>query len=145
VTYSLHPEAGKELAAAAAFYKERAGASLARAFLAEFERVAKLLVQTPGLGTLAPGACIRCGAFRTRSTTVVPKKVFEYSSSVISIAARTTGAVASDRGTRRMLSFSTETLDPFEFVRTIAVARVALQEGMLRAGLNLQANYECHP
>ena len=55
MTYSLHPDAEKELTAAAAFYKERAGAALALAFLAEFERVAKLLVQNPELGTPASG------------------------------------------------------------------------------------------
>ena len=51
MTYSLHPEAEEELASAAAFYKEHAGLVLANAFLAEFERVAKLLVQLPELGT----------------------------------------------------------------------------------------------
>jgi toxin ParE1/3/4 len=43
------------LADAAAFYKERAGAALARTFLSEFERVATLLMQNPNLGTSAGG------------------------------------------------------------------------------------------
>ena len=51
MSYSLHPEAEAELAAAAAFYKQQAGVALASAFLAEFGRVAGLLVSNPGLGT----------------------------------------------------------------------------------------------
>ena len=51
MSYSLHPEAETELAAAAAFYKQQAGVALASAFLAEFVRVADLLVGNPGLGT----------------------------------------------------------------------------------------------
>jgi plasmid stabilization system protein ParE len=55
VTYSLHPEASKELEEALAFYREQGGIKLARAFLAEFERVATLLVSNPGFGTPAAG------------------------------------------------------------------------------------------
>ena len=51
MSYSLHPEAEAELAAAATFYKQQAGVALASAFLAEFARVAGLLVGNPGLGT----------------------------------------------------------------------------------------------
>ena len=51
MSYSLHPEAEQELASASAFYKEQAGLALANAFLAEFERVAKMLVSNPDLGT----------------------------------------------------------------------------------------------
>ncbi|HXS19287.1 MAG TPA: type II toxin-antitoxin system RelE/ParE family toxin [Polyangiaceae bacterium] len=51
MSYSLHPEAEQELASASAFYKEQAGLALATAFLAEFERVAEVLVQNPNLGT----------------------------------------------------------------------------------------------
>ena len=54
MTYSLHPEAEAELASAAGFYKQRAGLSIALAFIDEFERVAKLLVSYPELG--APNA-----------------------------------------------------------------------------------------
>lgn len=42
--YRLHPEAAEELRHAVAFYREQGGIALARAFLAEFERVAALLV-----------------------------------------------------------------------------------------------------
>jgi plasmid stabilization system protein ParE len=56
VTYSLHPAATKELEDALAFYREQGGIGLARAFLAEFERVAALLVSNPGFGTPATGA-----------------------------------------------------------------------------------------
>ena len=55
MSYSLHPQAEQELADAAAFYEERAGAALARTFLSEFERVATLLMQNPNLGTPADG------------------------------------------------------------------------------------------
>jgi len=51
VTYSLHPEAAAELEEALEFYREQGGIGLARAFLAEFERVAVLLVSNPGFGT----------------------------------------------------------------------------------------------
>ena len=55
MSYSLHPEAEAELAAAAAFYKQQAGVALASAFLTEFVRVAGLLVGNPGLGTPTEG------------------------------------------------------------------------------------------
>lgn len=47
----IHRLAGEDLAEAVRFYKSEAGIGLARRFLAEFERVAKLLEQHPGLGT----------------------------------------------------------------------------------------------
>lgn len=56
MTYSLHPEATKELEEALAFYREQGGIGLARTFLAEFERVATLLVSNPGFGTPTTGA-----------------------------------------------------------------------------------------
>ena len=55
MSYSLHPEAESELAAAATFYKRQAGVALASAFIAEFVRVAGLLVANPGLGTPVEG------------------------------------------------------------------------------------------
>ena len=55
MTYALHPEATKELAEALAFYREQGGIELARAFLAEFERVATLLISNPGFGTPTTG------------------------------------------------------------------------------------------
>jgi len=55
VTYSLHPEAAAELEEALEFYREQGGIGLARAFLAEFERVAVLLVSNPGFGTPTTG------------------------------------------------------------------------------------------
>ena len=48
---SIHRLASEDLAEAVRFYKSEAGTGLARRFLAEFERVAKLLEQHPGLGT----------------------------------------------------------------------------------------------
>ena len=51
MTRSIHRFAAEDLTDAVRFYKTEAGAGLARRFLAEFERVAKLLEQHPGLGT----------------------------------------------------------------------------------------------
>jgi plasmid stabilization system protein ParE len=51
VNRSIHRFASEDLAEAVRFYKSEAGTGLARRFLAEFERVAKLLEQHPGLGT----------------------------------------------------------------------------------------------
>ena len=48
---SIHRLASEDLAEAVRFYKSEAGSGLARRFLAEFERVAKLLELHPGLGT----------------------------------------------------------------------------------------------
>ena len=48
---TIHRLASEDLAEAVRFYKSEAGAGLARRFLTEFERVAKLLEQYPGLGT----------------------------------------------------------------------------------------------
>jgi toxin ParE1/3/4 len=55
VTYSLHPEAAAELEDAFEFYRKQGGIGLARAFLAEFERVAVQLVANPGFGTPTNG------------------------------------------------------------------------------------------
>ena len=51
MTYSLHPGAEHDIANALDFYKEQAGFVVAERFLEEFERVAKLLVEYPDLGT----------------------------------------------------------------------------------------------
>ena len=51
MTYSLHPGAEHDVADAMDFYSEHAGPVVAARFLQEFERVAKLLVEHPGLGT----------------------------------------------------------------------------------------------
>jgi plasmid stabilization system protein ParE len=53
VTYSLHPGAEDDVAQAIDFYAQRAGLKVAARFLEEFERVAHLLVENPGLGSLA--------------------------------------------------------------------------------------------
>jgi plasmid stabilization system protein ParE len=52
MSYSLHPEAESDLREAAEYYRERAGNTLAQAFLAEFEHAAQLLLQHPMLGAL---------------------------------------------------------------------------------------------
>ncbi|OIP18016.1 MAG: hypothetical protein AUK53_01525 [Betaproteobacteria bacterium CG2_30_59_46] len=51
MTYSLHSGAEHDIANALDFYKEQAGLVVAERFLEEFERVAKLLVEYPDLGT----------------------------------------------------------------------------------------------
>ena len=51
MTYSLHPEAEQDIADALDFYSKEAGQLVSRRFFSEFERVANLLVEHPGLGT----------------------------------------------------------------------------------------------
>jgi plasmid stabilization system protein ParE len=53
MTYSLHRGAETDLLDAARFYRREGGAKLANRFLDEFERVAKLLIEFPGIGTPA--------------------------------------------------------------------------------------------
>ena len=66
--YWLHPEAEQDIADALDFYATHAGLSVARRFLAEFERVAQLLVEHPGLGTP-----------NVQGRRVFPLRVFPYS------------------------------------------------------------------
>ena len=68
MTYSLHPGAEHDISNVLDFYSEQAGSVVAERFLEEFERVAKLLVEHPGLG--AP---------TTRGRRTFPLKVFPYS------------------------------------------------------------------
>ena len=51
MTYSLHPGAEQDIAAALDFYAEHAGPRVAKRFLTEFERVADRVAEYPGLGT----------------------------------------------------------------------------------------------
>ncbi|WP_436312239.1 type II toxin-antitoxin system RelE/ParE family toxin [Variovorax sp. LjRoot84] len=53
MTWSLHPGAVQDLAGILDFYSERAGSIVAQRFLAEFERVAEMLVEHPRFGTPA--------------------------------------------------------------------------------------------
>ena len=53
MTFSLHRGAELDLFEAARFYRQEGGAKLVNRFLDEFERVAKLLVEFPGIGTPA--------------------------------------------------------------------------------------------
>lgn len=48
--YTLHPEAETDLREAAEFYKQRAGTSLSRALLEEFDHAVNILPQHPKLG-----------------------------------------------------------------------------------------------
>ncbi|MHB8247808.1 MAG: type II toxin-antitoxin system RelE/ParE family toxin [Acidithiobacillus sp.] len=68
MTYSLHPGAEHDVANALDFYSEHAGSVVAERLLEEFERVAKLLVEHPGLGTPT-----------TRGRRTFALKVFPYS------------------------------------------------------------------
>ena len=54
-SFSLDPQAEKELEEACTYYREQGGNQLANAFLAEFERVAVLLCVNTGFGTPAGG------------------------------------------------------------------------------------------
>jgi len=67
MTYSLHPGAERDIADALDFYSKQAGRVVAERFLEEFERVARLLVEYPGLGTLTK-----------RGRRSFPLKVFPY-------------------------------------------------------------------
>ncbi|MDD2774327.1 MAG: type II toxin-antitoxin system RelE/ParE family toxin [Gallionella sp.] len=51
MTYSLHPRAEQDVADALDFYSEHAGTVVAERFIEEFERVAKLVVEHPNIGT----------------------------------------------------------------------------------------------
>jgi len=51
VTRSIHRSAEADLADALRFYKREAGRGVAVRFLAEFERVARLLEENPALGS----------------------------------------------------------------------------------------------
>ena len=51
MTRSIHRFAAEDLRQAARRYHSEAGAGLARRFLDEFERVARLLEEFPGIGT----------------------------------------------------------------------------------------------
>ena len=66
--YSLHPEVGGDLEEAALHLQQHASPRTAAKFLAEFERVANLLAEHPGLGTPM-----------SRGRKVHPFKVFKYS------------------------------------------------------------------
>lgn len=51
MNWYLSPDAEEELGQAAAYYRDQASAAVATAFLAEFERAARLIVEHRGLGT----------------------------------------------------------------------------------------------
>jgi plasmid stabilization system protein ParE len=68
MTYSLHPRTEQDVADALDFYSENAGRAVADRFLEEFQRVARLLLEHPGLGTPT-----------TRGRRAFPMGVFRYS------------------------------------------------------------------
>ena len=68
MTYSLHPGAEQDIADALDFYTQQAGLLVAQRFLTEFERVAQLLVDHPGIGTPT-----------TKGRRAFPLRVFPYS------------------------------------------------------------------
>ena len=51
MTYTLHRGAEHDLAEAARFYRREGSRALAARFLDEFQRIADLLVEHPGIGT----------------------------------------------------------------------------------------------
>jgi plasmid stabilization system protein ParE len=55
MTYSLHRGAEQDLFEAAQFYRREGGSRLASRFLSEFERVAQLMFEFPGIGTPTEG------------------------------------------------------------------------------------------
>jgi plasmid stabilization system protein ParE len=50
VTYSLHPDAERDISDAMEFYADKAGLPVARRFLDEFEPAVRLLVAHPDIG-----------------------------------------------------------------------------------------------
>jgi plasmid stabilization system protein ParE len=68
LTYTLHAKAEIDLATAVDFYKAEAGRVVAERFISEFERVANLLVEHPGLGTPT-----------SKGRKVFPLQIFPYS------------------------------------------------------------------
>ena len=50
MNYCLHPEAENDLRDAASFYRDQADAVLSHAFLTEFERTMRMLLQHPRMG-----------------------------------------------------------------------------------------------
>jgi plasmid stabilization system protein ParE len=50
LSYSLHPEAEKELADTADFYRAQGGVAVGNAFLSDFTRLAGLLERNPTMG-----------------------------------------------------------------------------------------------
>lgn len=55
MTYSLHRGAEQDLLEVAQFYRREGGSRFASRFLSEFERVAQLMVELPGIGTPTDG------------------------------------------------------------------------------------------
>ena len=51
--YRLHPEAEKDLDAAAGYYFERSGSGLSQAFLNEFEHTVSQILQHPRIGAIS--------------------------------------------------------------------------------------------
>ena len=51
MSYVLHRGAELDLAEASSFYRREGGRALAARFLDEFDRVAEILVENPGIGT----------------------------------------------------------------------------------------------
>jgi len=74
MTYSLHPKVESDLDEAAAHLAKHASARTVARFLAEFERVANLLVEHPGIGTPTSGG-MRIHPFRVFKYSVVYRVV----------------------------------------------------------------------
>ena len=55
MTYSLHRGAEQDLLEAAQFYRREGGSRVASRFVSEFEGVAQLVVEFPGIGTPTDG------------------------------------------------------------------------------------------
>lgn len=107
VSYSLHPEAERQLSEAAAFYQSQAGGSLASAFLNEFVRVATLLALNPEMGRpVRDGLRIHpVRRFPYALVYRVAPTAFSSWSLVISTAAPTTGVVESERTSRSTMAW----------------------------------------
>lgn len=80
MSYTLHRAAERDLTDAVRFYRQEAGRAVAGRLLDEFERVAKLLTENPGLGRLpaSKGAGSHYMAFHTPSS--IAHSILKYGS-----------------------------------------------------------------
>ena len=74
MSYTLHPAAESELSNAAVYYAREASSGIARAFLAEFDRVIELVERNQQLGTPAK-AGLRIYPFRRFPYSIVYREV----------------------------------------------------------------------
>ena len=78
MNYTLHPGAELDVDEACRRYRKNASGLVVLRFLDEFDRVARLLADQPGLGTPTGGgrSSFRCNGFPTASFSELPARAF---------------------------------------------------------------------